>query len=206
MTHEMKDMRKGEELCEIKTRLMDMVKAELNKGVENINAMELGQVVDMIKDLAEAEKCCNESEKFRSEKRYYDKVGEAMDDYDPEEDDPWDEGGDMEHADVSSRGRSGRNRNMTGRRSVRGRRPGDNWQSRNDDGTYAEGASMQHGEMMNGMYGMQQMPMRDMRSMNADEQFEHIKSDISMMWQNATPDQRKRVKENMLKLVNGLTV
>lgn len=191
MTHEMKDIRKGEELCEIKTRLMDMVKAELNKGVENINAMELGQVVDMIKDLAEAEKCCNESEKFRSEKRYYDKVGAAMDDYDPEEDDPWDDDGDMEHADISYRGRFGRNRDMTGRRFMRGRQP------RNADGTYSEGGSMQHGEMT---------PMHDMQSMTPEEQFEHIKSDISMMWQQASTDQRRRVKDNMLKLVNGLAV
>lgn len=66
------------DLAEMKERLISCVKSELEKGVENVNAIELGEVVDMIKDLAQCEKYCWEAE-------YYQTVVEAMeDDEEPE--------------------------------------------------------------------------------------------------------------------------
>lgn len=53
------------EIMNTKHKLELMVDEELNKGKENISSKELGEVVDMIKDLAEA--------------NYYCKITEAMD-------------------------------------------------------------------------------------------------------------------------------
>ena len=59
------------DICEIKKRLIDMTKTELNNGIEKIDAKELGEVVDMIKDLAEAE-----AKHF--EACYYESIVDAM--------------------------------------------------------------------------------------------------------------------------------
>lgn len=66
-------MEKLKDLSEIKHKLIDAVKMELDKGVESADTEELGEVVDMIKDLASAEKDCMEAS-------YYELVCEAMDD------------------------------------------------------------------------------------------------------------------------------
>lgn len=66
-------MEKLKDLNELKHKLLDAVKAEVSKGVENVDTEELGEVVDMIKDLASAEKDCMEA-------CYYELVCEAMDD------------------------------------------------------------------------------------------------------------------------------
>lgn len=56
---------------------------------------------------------------------------------------------------------------------------------------------MQHTDMMG---------MRGMHDMTPDEQLNHVKADVNMMWENASTDQRKRIKENLLKLVNSMSV
>lgn len=66
------------DLAEMKERLISCVKYELEKGIENVNTVELGEVVDMIKDLAQCEKYCWEAE-------YYQTVVEAMEDDDEPE-------------------------------------------------------------------------------------------------------------------------
>lgn len=65
-------MMKMEEIRELKNTLLDTVKAEVAKGVQCVDTKEAGEVIDMIKDLAEAEKCCMEA-------CYYTKIVEAMD-------------------------------------------------------------------------------------------------------------------------------
>lgn len=64
-------MEKLKELNELKHDLIDAVKAQVAGGLENVNTEELGEVVDMIKDLAEAEEACMEA-------CYYETVTEAM--------------------------------------------------------------------------------------------------------------------------------
>ena len=62
-----------EEICELKKKFLKIVDTELNeKSTKELNTEELGQVVDMIKDLAEAEKCCQEA-------CYYQSIVKAMD-------------------------------------------------------------------------------------------------------------------------------
>lgn len=66
---------KLENICEMKKRLVDIVETELKGDLAAIDAHELGEVVDMIKDLAEVEKLCHEA-------CYYESVVEAMNEYD----------------------------------------------------------------------------------------------------------------------------
>lgn len=85
------------EMCK---KLEEAVKHELSKGIENVDAKELGEVVDMIKDLYEAKekivKAC-----------YYKGVLEAMEEHDFE-----DEG---EIEDEGRRGYRGQRRDSRGR-------------------------------------------------------------------------------------------
>ena len=89
-------------------KLEEAVKHELSKGIENVDAKELGEVVDMIKDLYEAKekivKAC-----------YYKGVLEAMEEHDFEDED--------EIEDEGRRGYRGQRRDSRGRyMSNRGRR------------------------------------------------------------------------------------
>lgn len=62
------------ELCkidDIKKKLVECSDAELSKGVEHVDAKELGYVVDMIKDLAQTKASCWEA-------KYYEAVVTAM--------------------------------------------------------------------------------------------------------------------------------
>lgn len=69
---------KVERLCNVKHTITGWVEGEVAKGVECVNAHELGAAVDMVKDLAEAEeklwKAC-----------YYKKIVEAMEEAEDEE-------------------------------------------------------------------------------------------------------------------------
>ena len=47
-----------EEFCELKDDLVRAAKEEISKGVQHVDTKEMGEVVDMIKDLAEAEEKC----------------------------------------------------------------------------------------------------------------------------------------------------
>lgn len=68
-----------EDICELKKRLIKIVESEFNTSdISSIDAKELGEVVDMIKDFAEAEKYCQEA-------CYYQSIVEAMDDAKEEE-------------------------------------------------------------------------------------------------------------------------
>lgn len=65
-------MEKLEPMKKLKEDLLDCLKTEISKkGLECVDTAEAGEVVDMIKDLAEAEKACMET-------LYYQKVTEAM--------------------------------------------------------------------------------------------------------------------------------
>lgn len=72
---------KMREISELKEKLVDSFKCEMARGVAEVDTHEAGQVVDMIKDLAETEKLCYEA-------CYYETVIEAMDGGD---EDDWDD-------------------------------------------------------------------------------------------------------------------
>lgn len=64
-------MEKLKDIVDIKHDLIDAVKAQFAQGVECVDTEEMGEVIDMIKDLASAEKSCMEA-------AYYELVCEAM--------------------------------------------------------------------------------------------------------------------------------
>ena len=97
-----KELEPIKKMCET---LEDAAKHELSKGIENVDAKELGEVVDMIKDLYEAKekivKAC-----------YYKGILEAMEEHDfDDEEDVMDEG---------RRGYRGQPRSQSGRYMSRG--------------------------------------------------------------------------------------
>lgn len=74
MTHMKEYEHDYSKLCEMKKTLCCWVEQQIAQGPERINAQELGEAVDMIKDFAEAEKACYEA-------CYYKAVVEAMEEY-----------------------------------------------------------------------------------------------------------------------------
>lgn len=64
-------MDKIKDLKETKEKLVDALKSKMSMGIENVDAQEAGEVTDMIKDLAEAEKECWEA-------AYYESIVKAM--------------------------------------------------------------------------------------------------------------------------------
>ena len=58
-------------LCDIKCELVDILTEHTNAGLENVDTAEMGEVVDMVKDIFEAEKDCAKA-------GYYKAVTEAM--------------------------------------------------------------------------------------------------------------------------------
>lgn len=61
----------SEKLCDLKKDLIDLVIAQTSEGFENVDVNELGEAIDMIKDISETEKNCAKA-------RYYESVVEAM--------------------------------------------------------------------------------------------------------------------------------
>lgn len=57
---------KSRKLCELKDKLVTAMADQVSMGVQNVNTNEAGQVVDMIKDLAEAEEKCWKACYYRS--------------------------------------------------------------------------------------------------------------------------------------------
>ncbi len=99
-------------MCE---KLMDTVNYELDKGIENVDTKELGEAIDMIKDLYEAKK-----EMF--EACYYKQIMEAMEKQDFEDEEEVEKEGRKGYRG-QPRSQSGRfMRRGDGRRSNRGRR------------------------------------------------------------------------------------
>lgn len=69
----------GEKLGDVEKKLLDLLCGEIaEKGLECVDTCEAGQVVDMIKDIADAKKNC-----FKA--KYYETVVEAMEDAEEEE-------------------------------------------------------------------------------------------------------------------------
>lgn len=72
---------------------------------------------------------------------------------------------------------------------VKAMKEGDDREDRDEDED--DGGTLQHG---------------DMTTMTPDEQLNHLKMDVETMWRDATPEQRKRIKESLTKWSTTLTV
>ena len=84
MSHKLEEMKKNasyDGIAGIKKDLIKILDAELHmKGVDDLDTKDCGEVTDMIKDLAEAEKNCLEA-------CYYEKIIKAMEKAEEEDDD-----------------------------------------------------------------------------------------------------------------------
>lgn len=85
MSHKkLEDMKKDgsyDEICELKKDLVKIFASELHtKGVDDLDTKDCGEVADMIKDLAEAEKACMEA-------CYYETIVKTMEKADEEDED-----------------------------------------------------------------------------------------------------------------------
>ncbi len=69
--------KKLEKISEMKDNLISCMDSVMSRGISEVDTKEAGEVIDMIKDLAEAEKACMEA-------KYYKSVIEAMDEYEPD--------------------------------------------------------------------------------------------------------------------------
>lgn len=65
---------KVERLCKLQSQLTSAMECEMGKGADSVCTEEAGQVIDMIKDLAEAEEKCWKA-------CYYKKIVKAMEEY-----------------------------------------------------------------------------------------------------------------------------
>lgn len=77
-----KTMEKVENLCKMQSKLTEIMQSELAKDSKDICTEEAGEVVDMIKDLADAEKNCWKA-------LYYKKACEAMEEGEEKPELPW---------------------------------------------------------------------------------------------------------------------
>lgn len=73
-----KDKEKFERIDSIKERATCLVESQINGDIQNVDAKELGEIADIVKDMAETKKLCMEA-------KYYEAVTDAMEEADPEE-------------------------------------------------------------------------------------------------------------------------
>lgn len=187
---------KIKEICGIKETLLSWVKSETGKGVQQVNTKELGEVVDMIKDLAEAEKCCMEA-------HYYMTVSEAMEDFEE---------------DMGEEGRYGYNPNRsvtTGR--YMSRRGGSRGRSGYDSGSGNSGVRNDRGSNR-GRMGYIEPDMYDEDGYgrhHRDKRFYHeggeenigeAMDSIESMWNDADPETKRRLKAGMNELMSKMKI
>lgn len=222
-----KSIEKYGDICELKASILHYVQGEISRGFSGDpqEVAVLGEYVDMIKDLAEAEKSCHEA-------CYYESVVEAMEESDMV-------GGRMGYNPNRNRmgqysdGRAGermstRNRSMDGdsNRSQSGNRRGgyspDRYHARmmgdrigDDEDAWGEDEDWDphHGEAFNRFrkakrHYTETHSEADRQKMK-DHANEHLMESMSTLreiWDNADPDLKKRMKADLTKFTTELNV
>ena len=217
MTHKLEEMKDNASLKDIsnaKKDLMEVFMAELHsKGAQQIDTEEAGAVIDMIKDLAEAEKCCMEA-------CYYEKMIKSM-----EED---------EESEADRMGYNNR-RYASGRYAPKGRgtvmgyspiRMDKRWDDtdmydRDKDGQRMGYTDVEDDEDRDPRYGKSYNEYKKARrhysetkaasdkQMMEDRGMKHVNETIGTfkeMWHDADPNMRKRMKSDLSALVNEMNV
>lgn len=169
-------MRKLEDVSEMKHQLIEAAKAQFAQGIETVDTEEMGEVVDMIKDLASAEKSCMEA-------AYYELVCEAMQGDDAAGYDRW-------------RYSSGRFA-PKGRGSVRGYLPpymGDDKMGYPDGRTRSNGSTYDQDGGRSTRYGYtpESMGMHD--GMTSKEKMDKAIDVMGDIWADATKAEREVLK------------
>lgn len=198
----------------IKTDLVEGLRYELKmKGLNGVDACEAGQIVDMIKDLASAEKDC-------VEKCYYESVIDAMDEYGDQNDRMG-----YNHRRYSS-GRyapAGKGHYSAGYTPMNAHMP----MYRDDDTMgYPRSQSsscmrMGYPDGMNGMYGKAYEEFDKSRryyheskdanskmimNHHAEEHINDVCETVKDIWSEADPEQKKKIKSDMNKLLAEMII
>lgn len=217
MTH--KSTEKFEDICELKKSILKYVEGQISDGM-SANPQEvaiLGEYVDMLKDLAEAEKSCHEA-------CYYESVVQAMDEsdmaprmgYNPNRnrmgqysDGRAGNGGDMRSSSSSNSSNSGRSQsgNRRGYRDPYMRMMGeDMW---GDD----DMEDPRHGEAFNRFRAAKRHYTETHSEKDRQEMKEHANEHLAEtmmtlreMWDDADPDLKKRMKSDLTKLTSEMAV
>lgn len=215
-----KSMEKFEDICELKKHILKYVSTQIEEGFSS-NPQEvaiLGEYVDMLKDLAEAEKSCQEA-------CYYESVVQAMEDsdmggrmgYNPNRnrmgqysDGRAGNGGDM-RSQSSGASRS-RGRSQSGNR--RGYR--DPYSRMMDDEDMWDDDDMEdprHSESFNRFrkakrHYTETHSEKDRQEMKerTNEHMAETMMTLREMWDDADPELRKRMKADLTKLTSEMTV
>lgn len=77
----MEENAKLKELCEVKDTLISELHVRVNGDLANLDTREAGEVIDMIKDIAEAEKNCYEAKYYKSVNKAMEEKGEYQERY-----------------------------------------------------------------------------------------------------------------------------
>lgn len=212
---------KMSELKALKEQLVSMVKQEICGNAEKADVKEVGEVVDMIKDLAEAEKYCWEG-------CYYESVSTAMEEHaeEPEE---------MYGYNRSRSPRTGRYTSGRGQMGYTPRWPNDDWpiypmEMMGYDGGN-RGGSMGGNTSGNGNMGYKETVYPDRRygemydryrmakrhytethspedkqqmSMHAKNHLNETFETIRDIWADADPELRKKMKMDLVTMTNEL--
>lgn len=214
------------DISSIKTNLVESLEYEMRcKGTDNMDICATGQIVDMIKDLAQAEKDC-------MEKCYYESVVGAMDEY-----------GFENEIEIEKNGRAGYDtrRYASGRYAPKGHghySPVHGYtpmhhpiQAHMPMTDYDEYDSMGYARNVTGKTSNPRMgyPMdeksyeeydkarrhyHETKDSNEKMKMEHhadqyihdVTDSIRDMWDDATPEMKKKIKGDMSKLLAGMTV
>ena len=191
----------------MKERLIEMCNAEVNKGCEAVDSKELGEAIDMIKDLAEADKACWSA-------LYYKKVIEAMEKSEEEEETMQKMGYRMgmtssgigySQGSNSSNGNQGYNPNRMGMTMEdESQMPyimayTDGMMGYTPSGM---GNRSQSGSRMG--YWDDQMGYED--QMTPHERLNRTIETMRKMWNDADPEMKKKMKADLQNLINELKI
>lgn len=226
MSDKKKDM-DVERLCCMSDCLCKWVEKEIDCGMAGADIEKLGEVVDMIKDFAEAKYYCAQAEEKEIKKKYYCVLTEKM------LEEPREEDMEMQYADGPwgydnyryqssgkfapkghgtrygySRGQKGNTNGTTMDRGGNGDRsyPMGYPESRIPM-NYNDPMSPYYGmEYVNGPWGHHESDYQGDMSMTPEEKMHHTMDNMKEMWKNADPNLKKEMKSDMTKLLNDVPV
>lgn len=223
MHEQHKSMEKFNDICEMKHQILRFVAGEIANGFSN-NPQEvriLGEYVDMIKDLAEAEKACQEA-------CYYESVVAAMDEYGDNPRMGYNPNRNAMGQYSDGRGRSGYPDDSDGRssrsnrgmgRSQSGNRIGytPDWRMTDQDWKRPGEDDMEYDDRYGRPFNQFRQAKRHYTQTHSEQDREKMKehanehmmesmTTIREIYDNADPELKKRMKADLTKLAGEMTV
>lgn len=204
-----KTMKHVDKLCDLKEKLMCGLESEFAKGFTSCSLHECGEVVDMIKDLAEAEEKCWKA-------CYYKSIVEAME----EAEEYWE---DMDDDAAAERRGYDAWRYSSGRFAPKGMGHKSGSMGNRRRAGYRDDMDMTDGRMHDGMHDT--MPMRpwdrykdakryytethdqakkEEMERHADEHIKQSVESMKEMWNDASPNLKAKLKNQLTGLINTM--